>query len=366
MSGWLVRGAVLAVQLALLWGVNGIVRAATPAVVGGVEHTVALRSDGTLWTWGNDRYGQLGQGRLTQSSTAIATQGLPSVSAIVCGSRHNLALGRDGTVWSWGANALGQLGDGGTNDRNVPVQVPGLVGVTGLAAGYAHSLALGKDGTVWAWGSNSSGQLGDGSTTDRKVPVRVSGLSGIVEIVAGMGYSLARKSDGTVWAWGNNKHGQLGDGYLQNRTNPTQVIWLTGAVGIAAGGAPVDLMADGSVQTDAGFVLARKSDGTVWAWGTNYFGQMGAGIPTAYSLPPGPVAGLTNVTSVAAGFAHGMARRGDGSVWAWGRNNYGQIGDGSTTDRALPVQVPGFSDIVAVSAGGGHSLAPPTGPWRFR
>ena len=149
----------------------------------------------------------------------MQVSGLTGVIALAAGSWHNLALKSDGTVWAWGDNGSGQLGDGSTTDRSTPVQVSGRV--IAIAAGSYHSLALKSDGAIWAWGSNGSGQLGDGSTSYyNSTPVPVSGLSGVIALAAGSSHTLALKSDGTVWAWGSNYDGQLGDGSTRLTARP--------------------------------------------------------------------------------------------------------------------------------------------------
>ena len=246
-------------------------------------------------------------------------------------------------VWTWGRNEYGTLGNCTTTQRTAPEQVGGLKGVTDVAAGCDHSLALKDDGTVWAWGANFHGQLGDGTTTTyRTGPVKVSGLSGVTDVAAGCSHSLALKDDGTVWAWGLGENGQLGDGTATKRTSPVEVSNLSGVTDVAGGGF---------------HSLALKDDGTVWAWGINYAGQMGDGTTTTRTSPV-KVSGLTGVTDVAAGGGgHSLAIKGDGTVWAWGPNGAGQLGDGTGTDRTTPVRVSGLSGVTDVAGGGGHSLA---------
>ena len=209
-------------------------------IAGGYAHSLRLRSDGTVWAWGNNANGQLGDGSTTERHTPVPASGLAGVVAIAAGQLHSLALKSDGTVWAWGYNYYGQLGDGSTTDRWGPVPVSGLAGVVAIAAGDWHSLALKSDGTVWAWGYNVAGELGDGSTTQRTAPVPVSGLTGMVAIGGGLYHSLALKSDGTVWAWGWNYFGQLGDGTTTQRLTPVPVSGLAGVVGavFAHEGAP--------------------------------------------------------------------------------------------------------------------------------
>ncbi|MCP4546611.1 MAG: hypothetical protein GY835_09125, partial [bacterium] len=312
------------------------------AMAAGQAHSLALKSDGTVWAWGNNAFGQLGDGTTTDRHTPVQVSGLAGITAIAGGYFHSLALKSDGTVWAWGNNAHGELGDGTTTNRHIPVQVSGLTGVTAIAGGQYHSLALKSDGTVWAWGNNYTGQLGDGTTTDRYTPVQVSGLTGVTAIAGGYFHSLALKSDGTVWAWGDNDNGELGDGTTTIRLTPVQVSSLTGVIAIAGG------------SNHHG--LALKSDGTVWAWGYNAYGQLGDGTTTSRSSPV-QVSGLTGVTVIAGGSVHSLALKSDGTVWAWGKNGYGQLGDGTTTDRSLPAQVSGLTGVIAIAAGGYHNLA---------
>src|SRR6185369_5855475 len=250
------------------------------------------------------------------------------LSQVAAGNVHTVALQNDGTVWAWGSNGLGQLGDGSKTPRTTPVQVTGLTGITAIAAGSAHTIALKNDGTVWAWGENSKGELGDGTTSgnpiDRTTPEQVVGLNHIINISAGFLYTLALKDDGTVWAWGANWYGQLGNGTNINQytTSPNMVIGLTGVTAIAAGYA---------------HAVALKNDGTVWAWGLNSFSPDALGDGT-----PVQVTGLTGVTAVAAHRLN-VARKDDGTVWTWGSNEYGELGlgdSGWSTSRTTPNQGP--------------------------
>ncbi|MBI2916825.1 MAG: S8 family serine peptidase [Chloroflexi bacterium] len=277
-------GRTTPVQVSGLTGVAAV-------AVGDYYHSLALKSDGTVWAWGWNYHGQLGDGTTTDRHTPVPVSGLTGVVAIAAGGYHSLALKSDGTVWAWGGNDNGQLGDDTQTNRTTPVQVSGLTDVTAIAAGGYYSLALKSDGTVWAWGRNVVGELGDGTTTGRTTPVQVSGLTGATAIAAGGYHSLALKSDGAVWAWGYNNHGQLGDGTTTNRHTPVQVSGLTGVTTFAAGGL---------------HSLALRSDGTVWAWGYNNNGQLGDGSTTNRHTPV-PVSGLTGVTAIAAGPFHGLA-----------------------------------------------------------
>ncbi|WP_158617609.1 MopE-related protein [Corallococcus sp. CA049B] len=307
----------------------------------GLEHTLVLKQDGTVWARGFNGQGQLGDGTTTSRLTFAQVLGLTGVVAIAAGNHHSLALKQNGTVWAWGSNAQGQLGDGTTTNRLTPIQVPGLTGVKALTAILFHTLALKQDGTVWGWGWNYSGQLGDGTTTDRFTPVQAPGLTGVTALATGYNHTLALKQDGTVWAWGNNGEGQLGDGTTTNRLTPVQVQGLTGVTVLTA-------------YYYRSFGL--KQDGTVWAWGWNAGGQLGDGTTTR-RFTPVKVQGLTGVMSIAQGVFHSLALKQDGTVWAWGGNNEGQLGDGTQTDRQTPQQVPGLTGVTAIAAGDWHTLA---------
>jgi alpha-tubulin suppressor-like RCC1 family protein/subtilisin family serine protease len=312
------------------------------AIAAGGIHSLALKPDGTVLAWGDNHQGQLGDGGLTPyAPVAQGVPGLSGVAAVAAGSSHSLALKTSGVVWAWGANSAGQLGDGTNTTRFKPVKVPGLSGVVAVAAG-GHSLALKSDGTVWAWGSNDQGQLGDGTSASRSTPVQVSGLSNVIAVEAGSNFSVALKSDGTVWAWGANSLGQLGDGTGLPKSSPVRVQGLSGVTAISAG---------------AAHALALKSDGTVWAWGSNNHGQLGDGTNASGRVSPVQVVGLAGVASVSCGDSFSLARKNDGTVWAWGYNASGQLGDGSFLNRSLPVKAVNIKGVVAVAAGGEHSLA---------
>ncbi|WP_203971913.1 lamin tail domain-containing protein [Planotetraspora silvatica] len=270
-------------------GLTGIVQ-----VAAGLGYSLALRSDGTVWAWGINTDGQLGDGTTTDRRTPVKVSGLIGVTQIAAGGFHSLALRSNGTVRAWGWNYAGQLGNGTTTRRTTPSAVSGLTKVTRIAVGREHSLARRSDGTVWAWGSNGYGQLGDGTTTQRRTPVKVSGLTGVTQIAAGDSHNLAVRSDGTVRAWGINPSGQLGDGTSTQRNRPVTVSGLTNVVQVSAGG-------------DDSFAL--RSDGTVRAWGDNRFRQLGDGTTTNRHTPV-IVRGLSSVTQVSAGFWHTLAKVG--------------------------------------------------------
>ena len=311
------------------------------SIEAGGYHSLALKEDGSVWSWGLNSNGQLGGGSTMGRAAPEQIVGATDAVWIAGGGKHSVMVKQDGTVWATGYNNYGQLGDGTTTDRLSMVQVSGLTGAVRAAANEYHSLALKEDGSVWSWGYNNYGQLGNNTTTNRSTPVQVFSLSGVAQIAAGFYHSLALKSDGTVWAWGYNQFGQLGNNATVNQARPVQVSTLSGVVGIAAG----------AYQS-----YALKADGTVWAWGYNSYGQLGNSA-TVNQTRPVQVSGLSGVVGIAAGFYHGLAVKSDGSVWSWGYNNDGQLGDGSATNRLVPVRVQQLDGIAAVGGGTYHSLA---------
>ncbi|MEA2829087.1 MAG: hypothetical protein QOG43_3526 [Actinomycetota bacterium] len=309
------------------------------ALTGGVGHSLALKADGTVWAWGWNGYGQLGDGTTTQRLRPVPVPGLTGVVAVAGGAFHSLALKADGTVWAWGWNPFGELGDGTTVTRTRPTLVPGLTGVTAISAGTLHSLAVRSDGSVWAWGWNGVGQLGDGTVVDRRLPSRVPGVAGATGVAAGGLHSLAVTSDGSVWAWGWNMFGALGDGTTTERHVPGQVYGLTDATTVAAG----------SYHS-----LALRRDGTVTAWGFGNVGQLGQ-VSTDSSLTPVTAVGLTGAVAIAAGAFHSLALLDDGRVMAWGWNHFGQLAAGEA-DWDHPVEAVGLDHAAVVGAGAYHSL----------
>jgi alpha-tubulin suppressor-like RCC1 family protein len=308
------------------------------AIAGGTNHCLTVCSDSTVKAWGDNYYGELGNGSNVNSVTPASVSSLTGVVSVSAGVYFSLALKEDGTVWSWGN---GPLGLAGTTSSNVPVQITSLSGITAISAGGFFALALKSDGTVWAWGTNSSGQLGDGSNTDSNIPVQVSSLTGVVSISAAGGWygrhALALKNDSTVWAWGNNSDGELGDGSIISANVPVQVSILTGITSIGAG------------QEHS---IALKNNGTVWTWGRNVFGQLGDGTYTDSPVPL-QVPGLSNITAVGAGGSnYCMVLKSDGSVWMWGQNSYGELGNGTAGgDSNVPVQVSSLSGVSLVVKG---------------
>lgn len=330
-------------------------------VWGGGRHTIALLWDGSVWTWGSDVSGKLGDNQVSPSYNVtnhdsflpVRVHGpgnvgyLNSIVAISAGESHNTALRSDGTVWTWGWNALGQLGNGTTNDAHTPVQVSGLSNVVAISARGYHCLSLKSDGTVWGWGWNAWGQLGNGTTSFTTVPVRVVGLTNPAAISAGYMISLALMSNGTVRIWGTDGYGEMGQGVTSVHSyTPIPVPGLSNVV---------------SVSADFQEPEALKSEGTIWMWGWNNLGQLGNGTTSDTNVPV-QVLNLTNmIFAGATGDRNNCAIKADHTVWTWGRNYNGQLGIGTADQNPHPVavQVPAFgsSYVIMVQTPDWHSLA---------
>jgi alpha-tubulin suppressor-like RCC1 family protein len=300
----------------------------------------SIKNNGTVWAWGDDSYGKLGDSNTTTLYSPVQVSGLSNFVSISSGDKHALGLMNDGTVWAWGSNLNGNLGNSTDSQSYTPKKVTQLLGMTAVSAGLTHSLALKGDGTVWAWGTNSYGELGNSTNNSSSTPLQASGLNSVIAISASYYHSLALKSDGTVWAWGGNGNGQLGNGTTSNINHPIQISAISNIIAIAAG------------PTQS---LALKADGTVWAWGNVNLGPIGDGNSAGRTTPV-QVASLGSVVSIALGHGQGVALKDDGSVWAWGANSQGQVGDGSTTDRLTPVRVSHVNSATGVFAGEGSTM----------
>ena len=338
----------------------------------GENHAVALRADGTLWAWGFNGFGQLGNGTTTtgrmlpaQVAAPIAAAAGTSWAGVATGTRYMLARRSDGTLWGWGDNTYGQLGDGTITSRVLPVLIPVPMGAAAstswgaVATKFSSTLALRSDGTLWSWGDNAQGQLGSGTTTARSsagpvaAPAAAPAGSTWTAVAVGYAHALALRSDGSLWAWGDNIYGQLGDNSATSRPLPTRV----NAPAAAPAGTTWTAIAAGYY-----FSLALRSDGTLWAWGLNFYGQLGNASNTISRLPvavitPGTVGAGTTWTQVAAGVDHAAALRSDGSLWAWGHNDVGQFGNNTIVSQSTPTRETGNGTWSQLSAGRYNTMA---------
>ncbi len=294
----------------------------------GYLFTLAIGNDGNAYAWGLNSNGQLGNGTTTNSSVPVMVA-LPSgvtAKAVAAGEGFSLALGSDGNVYAWGLNSLGQLGDSTTTNSNSPVMVklPGGVSVKAIFAAPGFSLALSTDGSIYAWGGNSTGQLGDSTTTNSTIPVKVDLPTGVTAeaISAGSSFGLAIGSDGNLYSWGGNGFGQLGDGTKTNSSVPVKVHLPTGVGAKAVTGGRL-------------FAAAIGSDGNIYTWGDNLYGELGNGtvdVPKSDSLPEAiPLRKGVTALGITAIRWSGFVLGSDDSVYAWGYNQEAELGLGYGT-----------------------------------
>jgi len=313
--------------------------AATPKIVSGDNFNYELRSDGSIFSWGDNYSGQLADGSTNTRAYPVKLTNITGVVDVAAGGEHALFLKSDGTVWAVGLNDYGQLGDGTLTTRYTPVQVKGLSGITKIYAGFRHSLAIRNDGTLWAWGGDNSGELGDGGGNNKLIPVN-TGITNAKDASAGLYSTLLLKTDGSVWAFGRNSYAELGTGNTIAVKTPTR---LTGLPSMQ------------QVMLSNDHALALTTGGTVYAWGTNHYGQLGVGdITTRYY--PTLVPNLSGVTRVASGDIHSLALKTDGTMMGWGRQS--DLGIyGASQAQMTPTLIYTLSNVSTMDAGKYHSIA---------
>lgn len=304
-----------------------------------IKHSAVIKTDGSLWTWGENYSGQLGDG--TNINRKIMVKIMDNAAAVSAGGSFTAAIKTDGSLWTWGYNGYGQLGDGTNTKRYKPVKV--MDNVAAVCAGDSHTAAIKTDGSLWTWGNNGYGQLGNGTTdptgTKGYKPVKV--MDNVAAVSLGANHTAAIKTDGSLWMWGWNDYGQLGDyiniGYSQNtiRNKPKKV--MDNVASVSAGGS---------------YTAAVKTDGSLWMWGSNRSGQLGDGTKndrnTLFKV-------MDDVAAVSAGDYQMNAIKKDGSLWTWGKNMVGQLGDGTSRDRYTPAKI--MDDVTAVSGDFEHNIA---------
>lgn len=315
-------------------------------VTAGSSHTCALLTSGVVKCWGNNSSGQLGNGASSIRTTLIDVVGLSSgVNTIAVGRDTSCAVTTGGGAKCWGSNYSGQIGDGTTIDRPAPVDVINLGEVSKITPSGSHSCALSNTGGVFCWGANYYGELGNGATNAQLQPVATSGLgSGVIDIAVGDYHSCALLTSGGVMCWGYNYYGQLGDNTTINRITPVAVFGLaSGVKAITAGGY---------------HSCALLNSGAVYCWGANYYGQLGDGSTTNRSIPSASLGLGSGVSAVSAGGANTCVLLSNGAVYCWGANYDGQLGDGTTNNRATPGLVSGLgSGMGSVAVHSAHACA---------
>ncbi len=301
----------------------------------------AIDSYGVLWAWGKNDIGQLGIGTFSTQLTRAQVIGVVNVIAVSSTRIHTVALTGDGGVWTWGDNSLDQLGDNrAVAARWSPYRVDVPGSAIAVAAGHAHTVAVTSDGGVWVWGANSDGQLGLGHDNAVKVPEKVPGLSDVRSVAAGEYCTFALKNIGTIEAWGLNSYGQLGIG----RSDPAVEeipTWVSGTADAQ------------TIDTFRGTAVALRANQSGLAWGRNDFGQVGDNT-TNNVLSPWGVLQLPAATAITCGLTHTIALQTDGFVYSWGS---GPLGDSTTSSRSLPEKVMNLSDVIMIATGYSHNLA---------
>lgn len=302
--------------------------------------------NGELWGWGDNNQGQIGNNSTINKSSPVQIGTDNQWVHVALGYRHTLGLKSNGTLWAWGNNTNGQLGDPTINFTHIPVQIGTDNKWVNIAAGAAHSIGLKSDGSLWTWGLNNYGQLGDNTTINKLSPSLIG--NDWVAITAGgtcptlSGYTMGLKIDGTIWAWGRNERGELGINSNIYSPVPSQIILNS----------QLNRHDDDWIKISAGqfHSFGLKSDGTLWAWGSNAKGRLGIGN-TPNKKSPVQVGSDNKWIAIAAGFEHTLGLKSDGTLWAWGTNAFGELGNVSTDHSPIPVQVGNENIWVDITTG---------------
>ena len=365
-------------------------------VSAGDLNTMVIKKDGSLWTWGNNKFGQLGNGKRNEYkfdyvefvNVIVADKGktkpvkiMSNAASVSAGMSHAVAVKTDGSLWAWGSNSDGQLGNGTTEDSNIPIKI--MENVAFVSAGNRYSVAIKTDGSLWAWGNNSDGQLGNGTTESCKTPVKI--MDNVTCVTASATHTAAVKTDGSLWIWGYTVLGWGGVNWPSKAIKDGGVLFALEPVKIAdeivsvsaSNFKTVTVKQDGSllewsaehngqkvlddvISVSAGgeyeHIMAIKKDGSLWVWGNNNRGQFGEGTTEDSSIPIRVGPGILNefergykVAAVSVGNTHSMIITTEGSLYGCGENDRGQLGDGTTEERRLPVKL--MDDVASVSAG---------------
>ncbi|MFN4942951.1 MAG: Ig-like domain-containing protein, partial [Akkermansiaceae bacterium] len=318
------------------------------------DNTCAVATDGRVWSWGLNSNGLLGDGTtLAKSSPVLVPKvmGMKRIIKVETGENFTLALDVSGCLWGWGSNNYNVLSSTATTRFLSPIKLGFKTPISDFSCGSGHVIATDREGKIWVWGYNNYGQLGLGHSNTVLAPTelsRPSGMSEVITVEASIYSCYAVDSTGKVWSWGYNSNGRLGDGTITSRNRPVAVSLTTGMPTIR------------SISSTDGHALALGTDGTLWAWGYNAYGQLGNGNTTSSSTPVFVSSGFSMGTQIAAGANHSMLISQTGQVWCWGRNTYGQLGNGTTTNSHTPVlssAVTDWNSLIMISAGKSHSFA---------
>ena len=315
------------------------------ALSAGRNNTTAVKSDGTMWSWGDNTAGNLGigtQGLALSRSSPVQVGVLTDWLIPAAGGYTSGAIDTSGKIYCWGANDFGQVGDGTVQGRSAPAQIGALTTWSKVAAGQSRNVfAIKTDGTMWGWGRDLFGATGTQQAGNVNSPVQIGALTDWADVSAGYYGAVAIKTAGTLWTWGANQSGQLGDNTTVGKSSPIQV------------GAETDW----AKAIRSRFIVAVKTTGTLWAWGGNYAGALGLGDTVARSSPV-QIGALTNwSTPSSSRGGTTLVKKTDGTLWTWGFNSYGALGDGTTVSRSSPIQVGVLSNWDKVAGGSGHFIS---------
>lgn len=306
----------------------------------GQNHTLGLKTDGSLWAWGHNSSGQLGIANWVDKSQPLKVDSSNDWVNVAAGGNHSLAIKANGTLWVWGQNSYGELGVGNSVASNIPIQVGTDDKWASIACGDYNNMAIKADGTLWAWGYNSSGQLGDSSVINKTLPIQIGSDSNWVSVSVGVSHTIGLKANGTIFVWGNNSFNQLGNGSSNNNLIPTQIASNLNWISISAGDY---------------YNLALKADGTLWGWGFNSNGQLGLSDSTNRNIPT--LIGTDNKwILISSGGYHNLALKANGAVYTWGFNGNGELGLGNNFNKYVPTKVSIYNNIAHLSAGSSHTI----------
>lgn len=306
----------------------------------GANHSLAIKNDGTLWAWGKNYFGQLGDNTNIDKiiPTQIGTEN--NWIKIFASYERSFAIKSNGTLWAWGWNNLSQLGNGNNVNQSLPIQIGTDTNWVDISGGLNHGIGLKSDGTIWTWGANSNGELGDGTNVNKNNPVKVGTANNWESITSGDNHCLAIKTDGTLWAWGFNTFGQLGNGATSNINQPVQIGTANNWLKVKAG---------------SNHTIAIKTDGTLWAWGSNSNGELGNGTygSSFNSTSPIQIGTSTDWNDISAGYHFTYGIKNNSTIWSWGKNDYGQLANGTNgaTNTLIPTQIGTSTDTSKISAG---------------